>query len=168
MHLHLKKWQISRRAALRGLGATIALPLLNAMADLPAVSKPKRSVFLYIPNGVNTLTWQIEKAGQDFQFTRTLQSLERHRADVMPISGLHRPMVLGKHHNCDRVWLTGADVPSDGSDFRNSVSADQLMAEVQGASTRYASLEMAIEGHSLSWSLMRNASPRSSAAKTAP
>jgi hypothetical protein len=60
--------------------------------------------------------------------------------------------VLGKHHNCERVWLTGANVPADGGAFRNSVSVDQLMAEVQGASTRFASLEMAIEGNSLAWS----------------
>ena len=66
MHLNLKKWQISRRTFLRGAGASIALPLLDCMAALPAPSKPKRSVFLYIPNGVNTLTWQIEKAGKDF------------------------------------------------------------------------------------------------------
>src|SRR3954471_8103454 len=150
-NLNLNRWQMSRRQVLRGLGATIALPLLNCMASLPAPSKPKRSVFLYIPNGVNTLTWQIEKAGTDFEFSSPLASLERHRADVTPISGLHHPMVLGKHHNCDRVWLTGADVPSDGGAFRNSVSADQLMAEVQGASTRFASLELAIEGHSLAW-----------------
>lgn len=152
MNLHLKKWQISRRAALRGLGATIALPLLNAMADLPAVSKPKRSVFLYIPNGVNTLTWQIEKAGADYEFTKPLKSLEKHRADITPISGLHHPMVLGKHHNCEKVWLTGANVPGDGGAFRNTVSADQIIAEVQGNATRFSSLEMAIEGTSLAWS----------------
>jgi hypothetical protein len=152
MNINLNKWRINRRTFLRGAGATIALPLLDCMAALPAPSKPKRSVFLYIPNGVNTLTWQIEKAGRDFQFTKTLESLERHRADVTPISGLHHPMVLGKHHNCDRVWLTGANVPADGGAFRNSVSADQLMAEVQGAATRFPSLEMAIEGHSLAWS----------------
>ena len=151
-HLNLKQWQISRRQVLRGLGASIALPLLNCMAAVPAPSKPKRSVFLYIPNGVNTLTWQIEKAGADYQFSKPLASLERHRADVSPISGLHHPKVIGKHHNCDKVWLTGADVPSDGGAFRNTVSADQLMAEVQGKSTRFGSLEMAIEGHSLAWS----------------
>jgi len=151
-NIQSQRWRLSRRQMLRGLGASISLPLLDCMAALPAPTKPKRSVFLYIPNGVNTLTWQIEKAGKDFQFTKTLESLEKHRAEVTPISGLHHPMVLGKHHNCDKVWLTGADVPGDGGAFRNSVSADQLMAEVQGASTRYASLEMAIEGHSLAWS----------------
>ncbi len=49
-HLHLRKWQMSRRTVLRGLGATISLPLLNAMATAaPTASQPKRSVFLYIP-----------------------------------------------------------------------------------------------------------------------
>src|SRR6476659_9402767 len=126
-NLILNRWRINRRQMLRGLGASISLPPLNAMGTLPAPSKPKRSVCLYIPNGVNTLTWQIEKAGKDFEFTKPLASLERHRADVTPISGLHHPKVLGKHHNCDKVWLTGADVPSDGGAVRNSVSADQLM-----------------------------------------
>jgi hypothetical protein len=152
MNLNLNKWQISRRTFLRGAGATIALPLLDCMAAVPTPTKPKRSVFLYIPNGVNTLTWQIEKAGADYQLTAPLQSLEKHRAEITPISGLHHPMVIGKHHNCEKVWLTGANVPGDGGAFRNTVSADQLIAEVQGASTRFPSLEMAIEGTSLAWS----------------
>src|SRR5882672_5385772 len=147
-----KNWQISRRQMLRGIGAAIALPALDCMAGIPEPSKPKRSVFLYIPNGVNTLTWQIEKAGADYQLTKPLQSLERHRADVTPISGLHHPLVLGKHHNCEKVWLTGANVPGDGGAFRNTVSADQLIAETIGAATRFPSLEMAIEGPSLAWS----------------
>jgi len=151
-NLNLNKWRISRRHFLRGVGATMALPLLDCMAALPAASKPKRSVFLYIPNGVNTLTWQIEKAGRDFQFSKPMESLEKHRADVTPISGLHHPMVIGKHHNCERVWLTGANVPGDGGAFRNTVSADQLMADVQGAGTRFSSLELAVEGVSLAWS----------------
>jgi hypothetical protein len=153
---NFQRWRLSRRQLLRGAGVSLALPLLDCMSGPAATaaeaSTPKRSVFLYIPNGVNTLTWQIEKAGTDFTFSKPLQSLERHRADVTPISGLHHPMVLGKHHNCDKVWLTGANVPGDGGAFRNTVSADQLMAEVHGASTRFASLELAIEGHSLAWS----------------
>ncbi len=151
-NINLNKWQISRREMLRGLGVSLSLPLLDCMAALPAPSKPKRSVFLYIPNGVNTLTWQIDKAGKDFQFTQPLMSLEKHRANVTPISGLHHPKVIGKQHNCDKVWLTGADVPPDGGAFRNSVSVDQLMAEVQGKATRFSSLELAIEGNSLAWS----------------
>jgi Protein of unknown function (DUF1552) len=151
-NIHLNRWRLNRRHLLRGTGVSMALPLLECMATAPVATKPKRSVFLYIPNGVNTLTWQIEKAGSDFQFSVPMQALERHRSEVTPISGLHHPMVLGKHHNCDKVWLTGADVPADGGAFRNSVSVDQLMAEVQGQHTRFSSLELAIEGHSLAWS----------------
>ncbi|QDT55102.1 hypothetical protein Pan44_31440 [Caulifigura coniformis] len=151
-NLNANRWRMTRRQMLRGLGVAMLLPRLDCMAEGTAVTTPKRSVFLYIPNGVNTLTWQIEKAGTDFEFTQPLQSLERHRTEVTPISGLHHPMVLGKHHNCDKVWLTGADVPGDGGPFRNTVSADQLMAEVQGRSTRFPSLELAVEGHSLAWS----------------
>lgn len=145
---------MNRRHVLRGVGASIALPLLDCMeaSAAPRGTQPKRSVFLYIPNGVNTLTWQIQQAGADYELTEPLKSLERHRHEVTPISGLHHPMVLGKHHNCDKVWLTGADVPRDGGAFRNTVSADQLIAEVQGVHTRFPSLEMAIEGHSLAWS----------------
>ncbi|MBU6172336.1 MAG: DUF1552 domain-containing protein [Planctomycetes bacterium] len=151
-HLHLNKWQISRRTVLRGLGVSISLPMLDCMAAAPTLAAPKRSVFLYIPNGVNTLTWQIQKSGKDYELTTPLKSLEKHRADITPLSGLHHPMVVGKHHNCERVWLTGANVPGDGGAFRNTVSADQLMAEVQGKATRFQSLELAIEGTSLAWS----------------
>jgi hypothetical protein len=157
-NLNLNLWRMNRRQVLRGMGATIALPLLNAMlpanarAAAAAVAKPKRSVFLYIPNGVNTLTWQIAKGGADYEFSRPMKPLEKHRADLTPISGLHHPMVIGKHHNCDKVWLTGANVPGDGGPFRNTVSADQLIADVQGVTTRFSSLELALEGHSLAWS----------------
>jgi len=152
----MSKFALDRRHMLKGLGASVALPMLNCMrpshAARTATSRPKRSVFIYIPNGVNTLTWQIQKAGRDYELTAPLASLEKHRDVITPISGLHHPDVLGKHHNCDKVWLTGADVPADGGAFRNSVSADQLMAEVQGVHTRFASLEIAITGGSLAWS----------------
>lgn len=155
MNIQTNKWLLNRRHVLRGLGASIALPMLNCMqatGSLRAPASPKRSVFLYIPNGVNTLTWQIEKPGTDYEFTAPLKSLEHHRQDITPISGLHHPMVIGKAHNCDQVWLTGANVPGNGGAFRNTVSADQLIAEVQGEFTRFPSLEIAIDGFSLAWS----------------
>lgn len=155
-NINTQNWLLDRRHMLRGMGAALALPMLNCMRPLHGataeVEKPKRSVFVYIPNGVNTLTWQIQKAGRDYELPETMKSLERHRNEITPISGLHHPDVLGKHHNCDKVWLTGADVPADGGPFRNSVSADQLMAEAQGVHTRFSSLEIAITGGSLAWS----------------
>ena len=66
MNIQANRWKISRRHLLKGVGATIALPLLDCMAAKNNDDRsPRRSVFLYIPNGVNTLTWQIEKAGKD-------------------------------------------------------------------------------------------------------
>ena len=147
--------RIDRRTLLRGAGAAVALPWLEQMSPLArgaTPAQPQRALFLYIPNGVNTLTWQIEKPGTDYEFTAPLKSLEHHRQDITPISGLHHPMVIGKAHNCDQVWLTGANVPGNGGAFRNTVSADQLIAEVQGEFTRFPSLEIAIDGFSLAWS----------------
>ncbi len=68
MNIQRNNGLLNRRHVLRGLGATVALPLLDCMrspatAAVPAPTPPKRSVFLYIPNGVNTLTWQIQQAG---------------------------------------------------------------------------------------------------------
>ena len=153
MNIQTNKWHISRRHMLRGIGASIALPVLNCMSasGLAKPTSPKRSVFLYIPNGVNTLTWQIEKAGADYEFTSPMKSLEVHRAEVSPISGLHHPKSQA-HHNCEKIWLTGEKVPANGGAFRNTVSADQVMAEAQGKFTRFPSLEMAVEGSSLAWS----------------
>ena len=58
-----QRWLLNRRHFLRGLGATVALPLLDCMKPLRAAAagaaKPRRAVFVYIPNGVNVLTWQI-------------------------------------------------------------------------------------------------------------
>lgn len=143
-----QNWLLSRRHMLRGIGATIALPMLDCMRPLRAASsaaaKPKRSVFIYIPNGVNVLTWQITKAGRDYQFSEPLMSLEKHRANITPISGLHHPNGIGQAHECAKIWLTAAKVSQEGGAFRNTVSADQLMAEVTGPQTRFSSLELSI------------------------
>src|ERR1700744_6381545 len=138
-NINMNAWRMSRRQMLRGVGVCMALPLFQCMGALAAPTRPKRSVFLYIPNGGNTLTWQIEKPGATYELTAPLAPLEKHRPDVTPISGLHHPKVIGKQHNCDKVWLTGADVPGDGGAFRNTVSVDQLMVEAQGKATRFFS-----------------------------
>lgn len=144
-----QNWLISRRHLLRGAGATIALPLLNCMTPLfasqkPAASKPKRSVFVYIPNGVNVLTWQIKNAGRDYQLSEPLASLEKHRSNITPISGLYHPNGLGQAHECGKIWLTAAKISQEGGAFRNSVSCDQMIAEVTAPETRFSSLELSI------------------------
>jgi hypothetical protein len=110
--------------------------------------QPRRSVFIYIPNGVNTLDYQITAPGKGYAFSKSLKPLEKHRNVVTPISGLHHPGGLGHHHNCQKIWLTGGKLgPSD----RNTISVDQKMAEVTSPHTRFHSLEIANKGESLAW-----------------
>ncbi|MCA8995256.1 MAG: DUF1552 domain-containing protein, partial [Planctomycetaceae bacterium] len=146
----MKSWMLNRRHVLRGLGSAIALPFLNCMR-LASAAEPlpvRRSAFIYIPNGVNTLDYQITASGTDYAFSRSLSPLEKHRAVITPISGLHHPGGLGHHHNCQKIWLTGGKLgPSD----RNTISVDQKMAEVTSTYTRFHSLEIANKGDSLAW-----------------
>ncbi len=70
-HIYTNQRVLSRRFFLRGVGATMALPLLEVMLPRYAraaepMSKPRRSVFVYIPNGVNGMTWQVTKSGREF------------------------------------------------------------------------------------------------------
>lgn len=144
-----QKWLIDRRRVLRGAGAAIALPLLNCMVPLrvkaeEAAAKPRRSVFVYIPNGVNVLTWQITSAGKDYKLSEPLKSLEKHRENITPISGLHHPGGIGQAHVCADTWLTAAKISQEGGAYKNSVSCDQLIAEVTSAKTRFGSLELSI------------------------
>lgn len=159
-NINRRQWMVNRRHVLRGFGATIALPLLDCMkpallaakGQVQDSAKPKRSVFIYVPNGVNTLAWQIQEAGTRYQLSNPMKSLESHRQQITPISGLYHPSGIGQAHTCDKIWLTGAKISQEGGAFRNSVSADQLMAEVTGQHTRFSSLELAITGGSLAWS----------------
>ena len=146
-----QSWLMDRRHALRAIGTFISLPMLECMVPLRAAEKtatPKRSVFIYLANGVHSLNYQITTPGKDYQFSRSLKPLEKHRAVITPISGLHHPGALSHHHNCINVWLTGGKLgPSD----RNTISVDQKMAEMTAPLTRYPSMEVAISQDSLAW-----------------
>ena len=147
-----QSWLISRRHALKALGSFISLPMLECMVPLRAAEKataaPRRSAFIYIANGVNTLDYQITTPGKDYALTRSLKPLEKFRQIITPISGMHHPGGLGHHHNCIKIWLTGGKLgPSD----RNTISVDQKMAEVTAQHTRYPSMEIAINQESLAW-----------------
>jgi len=152
MNLQTQRWRLSRRHLLRGIGASIALPMLDCMrasrASAAAGVKAKRSAFIYLPNGVNSLDYQILQDGEGYEFSRGLKPLERHRANITPISGLHHPHGLGHHHNCQKIWLTGAEI---GASARNRVSLDQMIAEKTAEQTRYSSLVLSNTGRSVSY-----------------
>ena len=113
-----QSWLIDRRHALRAMGSCIALPFLECMVPARAAepATPRRSAFVYLANGVHSLNYQITTPGRDYEFSRSLRPLEKHRQVITPVSGLHHPGALGHHHNCISVWLTGGRL-GPGSHF---------------------------------------------------
>ena len=144
-----QKWLMNRRFALRGIGVSMDLPMLECMRPLRAaekIQKPKRSVFVYLPNGVNTNDYKIDEAGANYKLSRILSPLKKQRANITPISGLYHPNSFGIAHKATNTWLTGAKYgPTD----RNTISVDQLIAGVTGPDTRFSSLELSNQGHRL-------------------
>ena len=149
MNILSQSWLLNRRHFLRGLGTMVALPLLDAMVPLrasaAAMEKPRRSVFVYIPNGVNGMTWQPVKSGRDYELSPSLQPLAKHRDDFTVFSGLHHPNGIGQAHVCADTWLTGAKIDAQSArKYENTISCDQLMAAVTEKHTRFPSLELSI------------------------
>src|SRR4051794_38757085 len=99
------KWQLPRRMFLKGLGTTIALPMLEAMlpsvrllADVPGNSAqglPKRMAYVYVPNGIHMPSWTPHGEGQDYELTPVLESLAPHKQDCLLISGLKHDRANG-------------------------------------------------------------------------
>ncbi len=148
-HFLSQKWLLSRREVLRGLGASLALPLLDCMQPLRAAEKnaqARRSVCIYLPNVVNTNDFEMAKAGKEYELSKILKPLEKHRGSVTPISGLYHPNSFGIAHAATQTWLTGA---RHGPADRNTVSVDQLIAGVTGLKTRFPSLQLSNQGHRL-------------------
>lgn len=149
---------VNRRLFLRGTGAAIALPYLDAMAPAfaaprkLAVDAPTRLAFVYVPNGVIQEAWTPASDGEDFEFTRILKPLEPRREDLLVISGLthNNGRALGDgagdHARAAASFLTGIHPKkTSGADIQLGVSVDQVAANAIGNDTRFASLELGIE-----------------------
>tara|TARA_B100000686_G_C16705097_1_gene925774 strand:- start:131 stop:1402 length:1272 start_codon:yes stop_codon:yes gene_type:complete len=124
--------------------------MLDSMRPLraaKAVELPRRSIFVYLPNGVNTHDYELTQAGTDYEFSRILAPLAGHRGNITPISGLHHPNAFGIAHSATQTWLTAA---KHGPTDRNTISVDQLIAGVTGSKTRFPSLELSNQGQPLS------------------
>jgi hypothetical protein len=145
---------LPRRTFLRGVGAAIALPVLDAMT--PAFAKqaaaPGRLMIVYAPNGMMPYYWFPEKTGADFEFPRIMKPLERFRKDILVVSNLAHSNALalgdgpGDHSRAVACYLTGVHPKkTEGADIRCGVSVDQVAARKLGAATRFASLEVTCE-----------------------
>ncbi|MBL8799453.1 MAG: DUF1552 domain-containing protein, partial [Planctomycetia bacterium] len=151
---------LSRRTLLRGLGASLALPWLEAMGPLtgwaantsPKQAAPNRMAFLYVPNGKNMADWTPQADGTDFELPHILQPLEAHRKDLLVLTGLTADKARahgdggGDHARALGAFLTGCQPrKTDGTDIRAGISVDQVAAGRIGDQTRLPSLEIGCE-----------------------
>jgi hypothetical protein len=153
---YITKRALPRRTFLRGIGAAVALPMLDAMA--PALSAapaaPRRLGFIYVSNGVIQDQWNPATTGTGFAFTPILKPLEPLREHLNVLSGLAHLQAdtfgdgTGDHPRASAVWLSGVhawDRTRPGVEVRLAVTADQIAAREIGKDTRLASLEMNVD-----------------------
>jgi hypothetical protein len=152
----INQTRLSRRAVLRGLGATIALPALDAMtpalAAAPLKAAPLRLAFVYVPNGIIMPEWTPKAAGKEFEFTRILKPLAPFRDQLLVLTGLndHNGNALGDgagdHARAGASFLTGVHCrKTAGADIQGGISADQIAAQHLSARTLLPSLELGCE-----------------------
>ena len=144
----LKK-KLSRRTMLRGLGASLALPLLDSMTPALANSGPQtvsRLGVVYVPNGMAMKAWTPAAEGADFELTRILQPMAAYRDRMLVLTGLNGvPSNAGVHASASTRFLTGVTPARTENDLQAAVSIDQLVARRFGQETQLGSLELALD-----------------------
>src|SRR3954451_25115695 len=145
---------LTRRHFLSSAGILLALPTLESLQSRSfaagKVPSIRRMVCICTPLGLHAPDLFPAQTGRDYQASPYLEALGDHRRDCTIISGLAHPGV-GSTHDSQDSFLTAALHPENRAGFRNSVSLDQFAAEKIGDRTRFASLALAAEGSSLSW-----------------
>jgi hypothetical protein len=153
--MFISKKAIPRRTVLRGLGAIVALPLLDSM--MPALSAMAKTVakpvnrfgVMYVPNGMIMKNYLPLVEGTSFELTPTLAPLAKFRKDLLVLSGLEciptpgRPG--GAHAKASTRFLTDVSPPLSETWLDAGISMDQILAGETGKHTQLASLELAIE-----------------------
>src|SRR5262245_51939291 len=148
------KKSLPRRAFLRGMGVTMALPLLDAMtpaladsASRTAASPVVRLGFIYVPNGIIMNKWTPTAEGSDFQFAPIMKPLEPYRERLLVLSGLAQVNGralgdgAGDHARAGATFLTGVHPKkTEGVNIQAGISADQIAAKELGKFTQLASL----------------------------
>ena len=150
----ITRQSLSRRTVLQGLGAAVALPLLDAMTPAfaersPVEKAPVRLAFVYVPNGIIMNAFTPTTEGTDYEMSRILKPFESLRGDMFVLSGLRDqngepgPDGAGDHARAGASYLTGVRAKkTSGSDIHGGTSADQVAAQFLGQRTRLASLEL--------------------------
>ena len=155
----------SRRGFLRGFGAAVSLPALEAFRPLMAASTtaravgttasgaPLRMAYLYIPNGVNVEKWRPTGTASSYKMGESFGEMEKHRKDFQIFTGIEQKNATaggdgaGDHARGTAAFLTSARPrKTAGSDIQLGISADQVAANAVAAETRLASLELSTDG----------------------
>jgi len=145
---------LSRCRLLRGAGAVLGLPVLEAMHPVgfarAGSAPPPRLAFFYIPNGVVEDTWQPAETGSGYAMPRSLASLESLRDEVNVFTGLDREFRGGSgvHAQAACSWLTSSP-PREALDggFPTNITLDQVAAETLGSDVLLPSLELSTNNH---------------------
>ena len=156
--MFITKMALPRRTFLRGMGATLALPLLDAM--VPALSAMQKSAaspaprlgFFYAPNGAYLPNFHPKVVGKNFEWTPMIKPLEPFREHVNIISGLaNKPAENlseggGVHTRIGAAWLSGVrPKKTEGADIEAGTSIDQMAAAVISKDTPLQSLQLALD-----------------------
>ncbi len=153
----ITKKALPRRTFLRGIGATLALPLLDSMvpalAAATAAQSPTRLSVVYVPNGMIMDQWTPAALGSHYQLTKIMEPLAPFRDDMLVLSGLahNTGWALtgegpGEHARAAATFLTGVHPKkTEGADLRAGTSIDQIVAREFRKHTQLASLEVALD-----------------------
>ena len=165
----MSRTHLSRRTMLRGLGVTMALPLLDAMLPTGGVARaavdaaakatggaagafPTRMATIFMPNGVHFRDWTPTGTGKDYTLSPTLEALKDVKGDFSVLSGLALDNArakgdgAGDHARSAAAFLTGAHpYKTAGRNIKIGVSMDQVAAKHLGTQTRLPSLELGLD-----------------------
>ena len=160
--MYITKMHLPRRTVLRGLGATLALPLLDAMVPAltaqsrTAAAAVKRFGVFYVPNGMSMPYWYPKTEGPLDQLPPTMQSLQALKDRVLICGGLDDESAnlvkgaSGDHARSAGTFLTCVPFKmTAGADVSNAVSVDQIAARELSKETQLASLELGIESNAM-------------------
>jgi len=153
----IAKKSLPRRTFLRGLGVSVALPLLDAMLPaLPAraqtVANPvRRFGVVYVPNGMAMDSWTPTGVGGSLELTPILEPLARYRDRLLVCSGLdgQHSASQASHAAASTRFLTGVPGQQSGEGMEAGPSVDQLAARVLGQDTLLTSLELALDARDI-------------------
>ena len=147
--MFITKMSLPRRTFLRGMGATVALPLLDAM--VPALTaqagRPTRAGFIYIPHGAAMASWTPATSGHGFEMSSSLQPLAPFKDSLTVVSNLSRAGGQSAMHAAAACgWLSGA-IPkqTEAEDYQSGTTIDQVLARQIGQGSPMPSLEYATE-----------------------